>query len=235
MEAPETAGAAAQRDAGGDPNFDRLGGAVDEHDNTFTLPNSQCEALGIDPTEVETALALCAPVVIHEPTWRRLHEIGITGDGMNGRRPLDALCVEEVVFLPAAHFEFCRDFGGYERKALAVIIPCRNEFGELTDLAAWRIETDELALWRGRASLLGSENVYAPRLGEPLKVYETVAGWLRSGRTGVFVIDGQRAEPLLRIAEPLGVRSEGFGRRLRDALTVRSPKIVVASHMRRVA
>ena len=50
-----------------------------------------------------------------------------------------------------------------------------------------------------------------------------------AGRDGVFVIDPQRASPLLRMVEPLGVRRPEFGRRMRESMTVRAPRIVVAT------
>lgn len=220
-------------------DVEMLGGSRSPDTATILSDQLDCfdsEALGVDPTEVETALALCAPVVLHEPSWRHLHDLGIRSGGMNGSRPLDALCVEEVVFLDGGRFEFCRD-AGYGGRRVAIIIPARDEFGDLADLAAWHIESGKLALWRGRAAMFGAENVYAPRLGEPLKVDETVRDWLRAGREGVFVIDGarQRAAALLRMAEPLGVRTEAFGRRLREALTIRAPRIVVAAPARAAA
>lgn len=236
MQALETARAATAR-CGSDPQNEMLVGSRGSYTATILSDQLDCfdpEALGVDPTEVETALALCSPVVLHEPSWRHLHDLGIRSGGMNGTRPLDALCVEEVVFLDGGRFGFCRD-AGYGGRRVAIIIPARDEFGDLADLAAWHIESGKLALWRGRAAMFGAENVYAPRLCEPLKVHETVKDWLRAGREGVFVIDGARAAALLRMAEPLGVRTEAFGRRLREALTIRAPRIVVAAPARAAA
>jgi hypothetical protein len=80
--------------------------------------------------------------------------------------------------------------------------------------------------------MLGQSNLYGWRLGEPLLMHETPLEWLRAGRDGVFVIDPQRASPLLRPVEPLGVRRASFGRQMQAALTIPAPRIVVATQWR---
>jgi hypothetical protein len=66
-------------------------------------------------------------------------------------------------------------------------------------------------------------------------VHENPLDWLRAGRRGVCIVDPQRAAPLLRLSEPLGVTREAYGRRLRQALTPPAPRIVVASNARAAA
>jgi hypothetical protein len=80
--------------------------------------------------------------------------------------------------------------------------------------------------------MLGQDNLHGWRLGEPLIIHETPLEWLQAGREGVFVIDPQRASPLLRLVEPLGVKRPEFGRQLQAALTIRAPRIVVAAQRR---
>jgi hypothetical protein len=63
-------------------------------------------------------------------------------------------------------------------------------------------------------------------------MHETALDWLRADREGVVVVDPQRASPLLRMVEPLGVRRASFGRRVHEAMTIAPPRIVVASTKR---
>ena len=102
-----------------------------------------------------------------------------------------------------------------------------DDLGNPLDLAAWEPETGRLALWLGRLAMLGQDNLYGWRVGEPLIVHETPLEWLQAGREGVFVIDPQGASPLLRMVEPLAVKRPEFGRQLLSALTIRAPRIVV--------
>ncbi len=115
-----------------------------------------------------------------------------------------------------------------------VIIPIRDECGDMVDLAAWNVDTGMLALWRGAAAMLGGENIFAPRLGAPLLVHEATFDWLRAARTGIVILDPQRAR--WRLAEEqLVVDDVAFGRRLRDALRLPMPRVFVTMHERRAA
>ena len=109
----------------------------------------------------------------------------------------------------------------------AVVFLASDDLGNPLDLAAWEPETGRLALWLGRVAMLGQDNLYGWKVGEPLIVHETPLEWLQAGREGVFVIDPQGASPLLRMVEPLAVKRPEFGRQLLSALTIRAPRIVV--------
>jgi len=154
---------------------------------------------------------------------------------VNGRGAFDALQSSDLLFRPAGRFNLAREVGAVFGLVSAIIIPVHDETGDLVDLAAWNPDDAALALWRGMASMLGAENIFAPRFGEPLLVHETPLDWLRAGRHGVYIVDPQRAAPLLRLSEPLGVAGEAHGRRLRQALTIPAPRIVVASNARAAA
>ena len=145
------------------------------------------------------------------------------------------LQVADVNPCEGGHFEFAAESGLLLGTVASIVFPAFDELGETIDVAAWHPESGALALWRGVASMLGAENVFAPRLGEPLLVHDTALDWLRGGRRGVFIVDPQRAAPLLRFSEPLGVKCESHGRRLRQALTIPAPRIVVASNNARAA
>jgi hypothetical protein len=231
------------RDAEGDPRIsDMLPGAFD--DKTDAIPSElfqeePVEAIdfrlaGVGVNEPERALLDCCPLVLH-PRYSSLFALGIHGDGVNGRGAFDALHVADVIFRPGRRFDFSREVRELRGHVAGVVIPVRDECGDLLDLAAWNVDGGKLALWRGVASMLGAENIFAPRLGEPLLVHETPLDWLRAGRHGVFIVDPQRAAPLLLLSEPLGVTREAHGRRLRQALTIPAPRIVVASNARAAA
>jgi hypothetical protein len=175
-------------------------------------------------SECDAALVTCMPVAsdvqMHARLWAR------------GVRSTAGLHAETVVFAPNSLFEFARDARDASDAVLALVFMAPDDLGNPLDLAAWEPETDRLALWLGRVSMLGQNNLYGWRVGEPLIVLETPLEWLQAGREGVFVIDPQRASPLLRMVEPLGVKRPEFGRRLQAALTICAPRIVVAAQRR---
>ena len=77
--------------------------------------------------------------------------------------------------------------------------------------------------------MIGQQSIYDVRLLEALPVHTGPLDWLQAGRDGVVILDPIGAAPLLRQCEPLAVTSPAYGRRLRDALTIKSPRIVVTS------
>src|SRR3954447_5089751 len=82
----------------------------------------------------------------------------------------------------------------------AFVVIARNEFGEPADLVAWR--GDRLASWAARVSMLGANNLFAPRLlSDALLVEPDVLSWLRSGRRGVVIIDAEKARWQLASAD----------------------------------
>jgi hypothetical protein len=206
--------------------------STDEQDGASIDPR----LVGVDLNERERTLNECCwPVVLNRPLYSRLFALGVHGAGVNGRGPFGALQFSDVLFRPAGRFDLAREAGAVFGLVSAIIIPVHDETGDIVDLAAWNPDDGALALWRGVAAMLGAENIFAPRFGEPLLVHETPLDWLRAGRRGVFIVDPQRAAPLLRLGEPLGVRREAHGRRLRQALTILAPRIVVASNARAAA
>ncbi len=140
------------------------------------------------------------------------------------------LYVEPIVFLPNDRFEFARDARDASGAVVALVFRAPDDLPAPLDLAAWEPQTGRLALWLGRVSMLGQDNLYGWRVGAPLVVHETPLEWLQAEREGVFIIDPQRASPLLRMVEPLGVKRPEFCRRLQSALTIRAPRIVVAEN-----
>jgi hypothetical protein len=190
--------------------------------------------VGLGLSECERALLDCWPVVLRAEIYNALFALGIRGGGVNGFGAFDALQVADVVFEAAGRFDFCSEVGWARGSVEGVIIPIRDECGDMVDLAAWNVDTGMLALWRGAAAMLGAENIFAPRLGAPLLVHETTFDWLRAARTGIVILDPQRAR--WRLAEEqLVVDDVAFGRRLRDALRLPMPRVFVTMHERRAA
>jgi hypothetical protein len=184
-------------------------------------------------SEIEAELFNHTPVVAHDGAYRRLCALGAhRGISRNGD---DALCVADVVDVAPGRFEFPGNVPGFGRWRPAILVPARDECGDLADIAALSLDSGDVVLWRGTIAVLGQENVLASRLNEALVVHETVADWLRAGREGVFVIDAKRAAPLLHAAAPLGVERPAFGRQLRESLTIRAPQIKVATIRRAAA
>lgn len=165
--------------------------------------------------------------------WSRSHwQLGTRGPSELELKLFECSPGDPVMFLPGNRFEFARDARDPSEAVAAIVLAAPDELGQLTDLAAWEPETGRMALLLGRVSMLGQDNLYGWRLCEPLLMHDTPLEWLMAGREGVFVIDPERASPLLRAVEPLGVQSPEFGRQIQAALTIRAPRILVATRRR---
>lgn len=110
--------------------------------------------------------------------------------------------------------------------APAFVVICRGWDGATADIAAFN--EDRFALWLGQAPVLGEQLVLAWRLGEPLRVFESVWDWLRADRDGVVPIDWRRTASLPENT-PLAVDTVAFGQILRERLTRPAPPIFVKS------
>jgi hypothetical protein len=192
-------------------------------------PLSDLRLIGISLTPAEAALTESLPVVLHSPTYEALFRLGVRGVALTGADAFDALHIEVVCFLQDGRFEFARDIRDQVEGALAVIIPCRDEFGRTTDLAAWHMDTGRVATWLGAAVMLGEDNISAPRIDcDGVRVFPDAAAWLREDRRGVVILDATRARWRLT-EERLIVREADidFGRRLRKILRLPEPRIFV--------
>jgi hypothetical protein len=107
----------------------------------------------------------------------------------------------------------------------AFIVIARAEFGVTNDLVGFDCR-GRLASWLRRAPLLGEQMIFAPRLGEPLRVFEDVWRWLRADRDGVVILDWRVAARRLEDVS-LCVDSVEFGQILRERLTRPAPQIFV--------
>jgi hypothetical protein len=107
----------------------------------------------------------------------------------------------------------------------AFIVIARDQFGVTDDLVAFD-GRGRLAPGLGRARLLGEQMILAPRLGEPLRVFEDVWAWLRANRDGVVILDWRVAARRLEEVS-LCVDSVEFGQILRERLARPAPPIFV--------
>ena len=224
--------------AGGGPqNFERLAGAFDNENITALSQDVQDGSSGlIDPrwlgiglNSCEQALNEFACLTVLHPLWPQLRRLGIRDDRASGRF-LDALHVADVNPAAPGRFDFAAETSLTRSTFAAVVFPVFDDLGEIVDVAAWNPDSGALALWRGEASMLGEQNIFAPRLDhDGLHVHPDALTWLRAGRGGVVIIDPQRAR--WRLAEErLVVGDAAFGRRLRDALRLPAPQVFVAAH-----
>jgi hypothetical protein len=102
---------------------------------------------GIGLNECERVLNECCwPVVLNRPLYSRLFALGIHGAGLNGRGAFDAVQVADVIFRPGARFDFSSEVGTARGSVAGIIIPVRDECGDLLDLAAWNPNDGALAL-----------------------------------------------------------------------------------------
>jgi hypothetical protein len=121
------------------------------------------------------------------------------------------------------YFDFAVDTDATAVPAFIVI--ARDVFGVTDDLVAFD-GRGRFAPELGRARLLGAQMIFAPRLGEPLRVFEDVWAWLRADRDGVVILDWRVAARRLEDVS-LCVDSVEFGQILRERLTRPAPQIFV--------
>jgi hypothetical protein len=107
----------------------------------------------------------------------------------------------------------------------AFIVIARDELGVTDDMVAFDGQ-GRLATGLGRARLLGEQMILAPRLGEPLRVFEDVWAWLRADRDGVVILDWRVAARRLEDVSLCADRVE-FGQILRERLARPAPPIFV--------
>lgn len=108
----------------------------------------------------------------------------------------------------------------------AIIIACRDEWGEFNDLCAWSPTSGQIASWLGVACIIGQESLSSQRgKDEKLWLHPSPLDWLQHGRTGVVVIDYEAARTVLADVGPIAVKSADHKAKL--ARQWRSPRVVV--------
>jgi hypothetical protein len=197
---------------------------------------SAFRSLGVGLGRCERALnEYCWPVTLSREIYDRLFALGIRGLGVSGRGPFDALQFSDVIFRPAGRFDFAGEIGLVREQVGAIIIPARDETGEIIDLVAWNTQTGALALWSGDACMLGADQLTAPRVDmDALPVFPDAAAWLRAGRRGLVIIDPKRAR-WLTAETPLAVEDDAFGARLSADMKLPEPQIFVVCKAARAA
>jgi hypothetical protein len=183
--------------------------------------------IGIGLNECEQALNECLLVTLHRATSSKLFALGIRGNGVTGRGLFDDLQIADVIFHPGGAFDFSRDLRVARGHATAIIIPARDEAGDIVDLAAWNIESGAFGLWRGVASMLGEDQIHAPRIEcDGLRAFPSVAAWLRAGRQGIVILNEMRARWRLA-GERIVATDVTFGLRLREMLALPAAQVFV--------
>jgi hypothetical protein len=130
-----------------------------------------------------------------------------------------------VVF-NGSFFDFVQDGdGGGE----ALILLARDYMGKTADLVAWSPRHKALAPHFGAVSVLGADDLLAPRptAEAALAVHRTPFEWLLAERCGVVILDPDRAAIDLRDLGPFAAEDEAHGRMLRDLFRARAPKLYV--------
>ena len=95
-------------------------------------------------------------------------------------------------------FDLAEDVGEEGVEALAFL--ARDDLGDPSDIVAWSCRYGRLAAYFGACSVLGEDEILAPRLTPEaaLSIHRTPLEWLRSGREGVVVLSAERAAIALR-------------------------------------
>src|SRR4051794_12098030 len=94
------------------------------------------------------------------------------------------LAADCVVF-NGRYFDFARDLDDPAEAVTALLIAARDEGGDVVDIVAAGPCDRRIATWVGRVSMLGQQNLWAPRLGpEMLSVHPDPITWLADDRRG---------------------------------------------------
>jgi hypothetical protein len=137
----------------------------------------------------------------------------------------DMVLHDDVVFLDNGCFEFSRYREGKADAALTFV--CWSQDGVAEDVCAWQATTGKIATWLGHSWMLGEDNLRAPRLDNALMVHADPLEWFKANRSGIVILDRDRAAPLLREAGTLAVGSLEAAKKLKKALTVKLPTIFI--------
>jgi hypothetical protein len=108
----------------------------------------------------------------------------------------------------------------------AIVLLALDEEGYAADLVAWTTKPNRIASWFGAVSVLGAENLLAPRLQAGLKVFRDPLEWLKGERDGVVIVDPEEAKWSL-VGELLIVSDGRFGHDLREKLSLPQPRIAI--------
>jgi hypothetical protein len=157
--------------------------------------------------------------------WLLAREIPPAALDNDPGRPAAPVRAARVAFT-GAYFDFVGAEDEDARPALCVI--ARDEFGIVDDLVAFDAR-GSVGRWLGRAVLLGEQMRFFPRVKSPaLRVFADPWEWLRGERRGVVILDQGRARWRLA-GDMLSVDEAAFGRRVRDAMRLPEPRILVPS------
>jgi hypothetical protein len=141
-----------------------------------------------------------------------------------------------VVFLEGLpYFDLAEDVG--EDGVDALIFFARNDLGEPCDMVAWALSPKRLASWYGVVAVLGADDILAPRMTSRgvLMIHRTPLNWLRAERSGVVIIEPNKAVLELRDLGPLAAEDEAHGHELRALFRKREPEFFVPNVERRTA
>jgi hypothetical protein len=137
----------------------------------------------------------------------------------------DIVLHDDVVFLDNGCFEFSRYREGKPGAALTFV--CWSQDGVAEDVCAWQATTGKIATWLGRARMLGEDNLLSPRLDGALMVHADPLEWFKANRSGVVILNRERAAPPLREAGMLAVGSLEAAKKLKKLLAVELPAILI--------
>jgi hypothetical protein len=131
-----------------------------------------------------------------------------------------------------AWFDFADEVDDDRPIETAVIFLARDEFGDALDMIAWSPKSGRIGSWLSRATVLGGENLWSPRIANDgaMPVYESPLAWLRGGRDGFLLVDRVGAAAILREAGALHAESVDLGIKLLELVSVKRPRITAPKH-----
>jgi hypothetical protein len=144
----------------------------------------------------------------------------------------DMVLAASVEFSDDSRFLFIDEIDDPAQAAPAFVMLCRDDFGDPIDVAAWSPANDRLATWLGCAWALDQYRALTPRISDhgALPIFKSPLGWLRSGRSGIVILDPEKAKWQIAYARPMLLAEDvAHGQALRNALTIHAPSIFLPS------
>jgi hypothetical protein len=197
-----------------------------DHGVSVVTSSDRQASLCFGPADIANEHLQGRPFRSGDLDWRVANQVNVPALAENLWASYDFVLLDDVVFLPDRIFEFAR-YVRNEQPELAFTVVVRDAIGTPIDIAAWQPRSGRIATWLNRASMLGEDQLTAPRLSEGLPIFETPLQWLAQRRQGVVVIDAARAAPKLRDAAPLLAANYEHGKALRAMLKLKAPQILL--------
>jgi hypothetical protein len=163
----------------------------------------ECPPAWPEPADVLEALDAYGrpptPGLLRAAGIDRLHMDTLLLDAWGYENPI----VAADIVPEGSTFEFAAEATSFAAAEVGLLWSGWNAFGDAAEVFAFVPRTGQLLTWLGRLPFSDERELYAPRLGEPLRVFRSFAEWMSAGRAGVLIVDLTRCARGIRDWGPI--------------------------------